>query len=403
LCKFALARFAKQQKLIYVEAHAGTLTPNMPLIERYIFRIAGSAFLIALGVLTAVIWLTQAMRDFDLMTTKGQSLIVFFHITGLIIPSLLMVISPIALFIAVLFALNKLNSDSELVVSASAGLSPFQLFRPFAALIVAVSLFSAFMSVYAMPWSFRALRDALTEVQSDFLTRIVRPGTFNMLEPGLFFHYRDRGPGGSLLGIFMIDRRDEGQNNVYLAETGIASKVGEQNYLVLETGTIQRQDKGSETPAMIVFDSYALDLSHFGSRNEGAPLKPRERTTADLLKYDVADRYVRENEGRFRAELHERFVAPLYAMAMGMIAFAALGAPRTTRQNRGAAMAGAVGAALLLRVGGFGASAQMARDWNGVPLGYALPLIGFVLAALYAFRFVFDRPNRRARAALATA
>ncbi|HUO53625.1 MAG TPA: LptF/LptG family permease, partial [Rhodoblastus sp.] len=80
----------------------------MILIERYIFKIAASAFLVALSVLTAVIWLTQAMRDFDLMTTKGQSLIVFFHITGLIIPSLLMVISPIALFIAVLFALNKL-------------------------------------------------------------------------------------------------------------------------------------------------------------------------------------------------------------------------------------------------------------------------------------------------------
>jgi lipopolysaccharide export system permease protein len=224
-----------------------------------------------------------------------------------------------------------------------------------------------------------------------------------MLEPGLVFHYRERGPGGSLSGIFMLDRRDEGQSNVYLAETGIATKVGDQNYLVLETGTIQRQDRGSETPAMIVFDSYALDLSHFGSRNEGAPLKPRERTTINLLNYNVADRYVRENEGRFRAELHERFVAPLYALSMGMIAFAALGAPRTTRQNRGLAMGGAVAAALLLRVGGFGASAQMARSWNGVPFAYALPLLGFVLAALYAFRFVFDRPNRRARAALATA
>ncbi|WP_374547245.1 LPS export ABC transporter permease LptF [Rhodoblastus sp.] len=375
----------------------------MPLIERYILKIAGSAFLVALGVLTAVIWLTQAMRDFDLMTTKGQSLIVFFHITGLIIPSLLMVISPIALFIAVLFALNKLNGDSELVVASSAGLSPFQLFRPFAVLIIAVSLFSGFMSLSAMPWSFRALRNALTEVQSDFLTRIVRPGTFNMLEPGLFFHYRDRGPGGALLGIFMIDRREEGQNNVYLAETGIATKVEDQNYLVLETGTIQRQDKGAETPAMIVFDSYALDLSHFGSKQDGAPLRPRERTTSDMLRYNVADPYVRDNEGRFRAELHERFVAPLYAMAMGMIAFAALGAPRTTRQNRGAAIGGAVLATVLMRVGGFGASALMARDPAGVALSYALPLLGAALAGLYAFRFAFERPFRRVRAVFAAA
>ena len=110
------------------------------------------------------------------------------------------------------------------------------------------------------------------------------------------FHYRERGPSGELLGIFMLDRREEGQNNVYLAETGIAAKVGDQNYLVLETGTIQRQDKGSETPAMIVFDSYALDLSHFGSRADGAPLRPRERTTSDMLNYSVGQRILCEGK-----------------------------------------------------------------------------------------------------------
>lgn len=375
----------------------------MTLIERYIFKIAAAAFLAALGVLTAVIWLTQAMRDFDLMTTKGQSLIVFFHITGLIIPSLVMVIAPIALFIATLFSLNKLNGDSELVVTAAAGLSPFQLFRPYAALIVAVALFSGFMSLWAMPASFRAMRDAMSEVQSDFLTRIVRPGSFTSLENEVTFHYRERAPGGELLGIFMLDRRDPTQSNVYLAETGRTAKVDGQNYLVLQTGTIQRQDKGSRSPAMIVFDSYALDLSHFGPQGDGTPLRARERSTPEMLHFNTADPYVRENEGRFRAELHERFVAPLYALAMGMIAFAALGSPRTTRQNRGAAMGAAVFFSLLLRVAGFGASAMVARQAAAVPLAYALPLLGCALGALYSFRFAFERPFRRARAALAAA
>ncbi len=377
----------------------------MTLIERYIFKIAGSAFLASLGVLTAVIWLTQAMRDFDLMTTKGQSLIVFFHVTSLIIPSLVMVIAPIALCIAILFALNKLNGDSELVVTAAAGMSALQLFRPFAALIVSAAAFSAFMSLWAMPASFREMRDAMAQVQSDFLTRIVRPGAFNNLEPGLVFHYRDRGPGGALLGIFMQDRREAGQNNIYLAETGIAAKLdsNKQNFLVLQTGTIQRQDKGATTPAMIVFDSYALDLAHFGAQGDGAPLRPRERSTHELLNYDPEEPYIKNNEGRFRAELHERFIAPLYALAMGMIAFAGLGAPRTTRQNRGMAMAGAIACTLMLRVGGFGASAMVARSAANVPLAYALPLAGCLLAALYAFRSLASRPFARVRASWAAA
>jgi lipopolysaccharide export system permease protein len=375
----------------------------MSLIERYIFKIAGAGFLGVLGVLTAVIWLTQAMRDFDLMTTKGQSILVFFHITGLVVPSLVMVIAPIALFIATLFSLNKLNGDSELVVLAAAGVSPFRLFRPYAALIIAVTGFAGLMSLVVMPWSFYAMRMAITEVQSDFLTRVVRPGQFNALQSGLTFHYRERGPGGELLGIFMLDRRDDNQANVYLAEHGIATKVDGQNFLVLQTGAIQRQDKGAESPAMIVFDSYALDLSQFAPGADGAPLKPRERMTPDLLAADPSDPYVAANLGRFRAELHERFIAPLYALAMGLIAFAALGAPRTTRQNRGVAIGGAVLAALLLRVAGFGASALVARSPGAVAVAYALPLLGGLGAALFAFRFVFESRLRRMRNAFAAA
>ena len=126
----------------------------MKLVEAYVFRILRSSFLVSLGVLTAVIWITQALREFDLLTTKGQSLIVFLGVTALGIPSLVMVIAPIALFIAVLYTLNKLNGDSELIVMSAAGVSPLRLLRPFAVVTVLVDhSYVAAMSLYVMPWS----------------------------------------------------------------------------------------------------------------------------------------------------------------------------------------------------------------------------------------------------------
>ncbi len=357
----------------------------MTLVERYVFKIAANAFLVTLGVLTAVIWLTQALHDFDLMTTKGQSILVFLRVTGLWIPSLAMVIAPIALFIAILFALNKLNGDSELVVMAAAGLAPWTLARAFAVLTLAAAGFVAFLSLWAMPWSFRALREARVQVQSDFLSRVVREGQFINLEDALVFHYRERGPGGVLLGVFMLDRRDPDKTSAYLAERGFTAKVDDQNYLVLETGTIQRQNKGAGSPALIAFDSYALDLSHFGPQGDGSPLRARERTTSDLLHADRADAYVNANEGRFRAELHDRFTGVLYALAMGMIGFAALGTPRTTRQTRGVAVGGAVVCVCLLRVAGFGVSAMTAREPLAIYPAYFLPIFGFLAGAFYAF------------------
>ena len=56
------------------------------------------------------------MRDIDLMTSQGQTILVFVGITGLIIPLLVLVIAPVALLIAVAHMLNKLATDSEIIV-----------------------------------------------------------------------------------------------------------------------------------------------------------------------------------------------------------------------------------------------------------------------------------------------
>ena len=75
-------------------------------------------------VLTGVVWVTQALRQIDLITSKGQTILLFLMMTGLALPSLVAIIAPVALFAGILYTLNKLNGDSELVVMAASGVSP---------------------------------------------------------------------------------------------------------------------------------------------------------------------------------------------------------------------------------------------------------------------------------------
>src|SRR5271156_7015523 len=131
----------------------------MGSIGRYMFRATMVAFLINLISLTVVIWFTQAMRDFDLITSQRQTLFVFVGITGLIIPLLVMMLAPIALVMAVAHVLNKLSSDSEIIVINAAGVSPWRLVRPFLAAAVVVSLLVSVIAAYVSPRSLRALRD----------------------------------------------------------------------------------------------------------------------------------------------------------------------------------------------------------------------------------------------------
>jgi lipopolysaccharide export system permease protein len=358
----------------------------MSLVEAYIFRTAFVAFLAGLGALTGVIWISQSLREFDLMTTQGQTLLTYLAVTGLTIPSLVTIIAPVALFVGVLYALNKLNGDSELVVMSAAGLSPSRLLRPFAVLTLIVLLITATMSLWAMPWTFFEIRTLVTKIRADFLTHIVNEGQFVTLDAGFVFHYRERGPNGALLGIFMQDRRDPDLVSTYIAEKGETAQSGDQSYLILEKGSVQRQSKGDRDPAIVVFQRYALDLSQFSGAGAGAPLKPRERSTHELLTLDPADPYVARNAGGFREELQDRFISPLYAAMFGMIGFAALSQPRTTRQGRGVAIAVAVLFVLGLRVSGFGASALVVKHAWAIGLDYAVPLVGLLIAALYAFR-----------------
>src|SRR5580692_125127 len=116
----------------------------MGSIDRYVFRTTLASFAVVLVSLTGVIWITQALRGIDLMTSQGQTIAVFLGITGLAIPLLVLVIAPIALVIAIAHTLNRLSTDSELIVMNAASMAPWQIFRPFLMATAVVSILVAF-------------------------------------------------------------------------------------------------------------------------------------------------------------------------------------------------------------------------------------------------------------------
>jgi lipopolysaccharide export system permease protein len=325
----------------------------MGSISRYIFRTTFSAFLVVLVSLTAVIWVTQALHDFDLVTNQGQTVLVFMGITGLIIPLLVLVIAPIALLIAVAHVLNKLSTDSEIIVMNAAGMSPWVLFRAFMAVALVVALLVAAISTYFAPKGLRMLRDWLTEVRADVVSNIVQPGRFTSIENGVTIHIRERRANGQLAGIFLDDQRNPKERLTMLAENGELVDNDKGTFLILQKGIVQRHGVDQRDPAMVVFDRYAFDLSQFAAGPQAVKYSIRERYLWQLIVPDPKDPFYIKQPGQFRAELHDRLMAPLYPIAFVVIAFAYLGAPRTTRQSRTVSMLGAIGGVGLLRLTGF--------------------------------------------------
>lgn len=362
-------------------------------LDRYILKIAAVAAIVLLVGLTGVIWVTQALREVDLITGKGQTVLIFFTVTALSLPALIAGIAPVALFMATLYTLNRLNGDSELIVMNAAGVAPHRLTRPFIVLTIATSLLVAWMTLAVMPAGFRMLRDLITLIRADFIANVVKEGQFVALDSGVTFHYRER-QGDALLGIFMQDRRDPSQPSIYIAERGRSVDVDGQSFLMLEKGTIQREAKNTDTTSIITFERYALNLSALSGDSAGGAgegdgdkviYKPRERTTWQLIRQDPNEAYFKIQEGRFRAELHNRLSAPLYPFAFMLIAFAAIGEARTTRQGRAFAIQAAILIVGAVRIGAYAAWTASVRSPFAAALLYILPLAAIASATALIF------------------
>ena len=92
-------------------------------------RRPGALVLILLS-LSGVVWIALALRQLNLVTTQGQDAWTFLAMTTLALPNLMALIAPIALLIAAIHTLNRLNGDSELIVLTAAGATIWTVARP---------------------------------------------------------------------------------------------------------------------------------------------------------------------------------------------------------------------------------------------------------------------------------
>ena len=348
----------------------------MGSIDKYIFRTTLASFALVLVSLTGVIWITQALRGIDLMTSQGQTIVTFLGITSLVIPALVLVIAPIALMIAISHTLNKLATDSEVIVMNAAGFSPFRLFVPFFYATCVVAAVVAFIAAYLAPDGMRRIKQWDAEITADILTNILQPGRFAQLDKDLTVRIRERQPGGVLAGIFVDDRRDPKERVTIIADHGTILKNENGSYLVLEDGNLERFEAGKRDPVLVAFGRYAFDMSKFSNSGRDVTLGIRERYLWELMKPAADDPVYQQLSGQFRAELHDRFLAPLYPFAFSVLAFAFLGTPRTTRQSRGFAIGCAVFAVFGLRMAGFACSVMTVKN----PAAAAVQYLMLVLA-----------------------
>lgn len=369
----------------------------MNRIQIYIFGRALKAFVLTLAVLVGVIWLTQALEQLDLMTNKGQTFTLFLQITWLVLPKFLSFIAPIAVLVASIYTLNSLNNDSELVIMTNSGAKPFSILKPLLVLASLVMIADSAVAHYFSPNARQQLRAFFTEINSDLISSVIKPGEFASINQGITFYVGSRDGNGIFKDVFVSDNRDKTQTLTYLANLGAITRTTEGTFFVLQNGTIHQRPKDRDSISIIDYSSYAFDLSNFQRAIPDALKfkKPSENFTPYLFKIDPKNpAFVRAPE-KFYSELHSRFSEPLYSLSYVMIVFFFLGNAQTIRQGLGLSIVSTLLCVFALRASGFAAQ-SISVGWPAFNIiQYVLPIGAFILCTTLILLNVEPRLIRR--------
>ncbi len=288
-------------------------------LNRYISLQLSTALVIIAFSLTAIIWLTQALRFIDYIVNRGVSPFTFLQLTGLMIPSLLFVILPFAVFVSVLFIYYRLIQDSELVVLRAAGQSRWQLCRPVLIVAGSATVIAYFLALYLMPVTYHKFKDMQSFLRDNYASLLLQEEVFNSPIKGLTVFVRERLADNQLQGLLVHDNRMIEQPVTMMAQSGRVEQTSSGPRFLLFNGS--RQELRNGRFSFLKFDEYAVDLNFYATDITLRDRKPEEYSLPELFAEAAADESKR-NE--LLAEAHHRIVWPLYTLILGLFAYASL-------------------------------------------------------------------------------
>jgi len=361
--------------------------------SKYIVRHLVHSTLLITFSLTSIVWLTQALRFIDFIVNQGVSIMVFLQLTLLLIPSLMLLILPPALFCAVLFVYNKLKIDSELIVMQAAGLSRWKLCMPALQVAAGVTLIAYAIALYIQPMSYSRFRDMQSFLRNNYVSILLQEGVFSNPVRGLTVFIRERNKDGTLEGILVHDNRQMDIPVTMMAEEGRLVETDQGPRFLLLNGN--RQEMRDGKLSFLMFENYTMDISLYA---QGMNVRAPDSQELFITQLFAEDEKVSPAENQKRhAEGHQRLVWPMYSLCLTLVAIAVLLSGEFNRRGNWQRIALAIACGVFIMFTAVGMRGVMAMHPSLTFLAYLL----LVVPALLACWVIGDHAQRKLVAASA--
>lgn len=368
--------------------------PDVSRFDRYLLSQLLQLFGFFSLVLVAVYWVNRAVGLFDQLIGDGQSALVFLEFSLLALPNAIRLVLPVSAFAAVVFVVNRLVQESELVVMQATGFSAFRLARPVLYFGFLVLIMQLVLANILVPASQRILNTRSAEISKNVTARFLNAGQFMHPAPGVVLYIREITPAGELVDLFLSDERGPASRVVYSARRAFLVKGEVAPKLVMLDGSTQSFSRADGRLSLTRFADFTLDLAGLVKAGKVGGATIGSLPTGYLLAPDpVTMAAVGATPAEMLEEGHGRLAAPLMAVAAPLLGFAALMLGGFSRFGLWRQMTLAVGLLILMQlIWTWGGSVAL-KSVGGWPAVYLAPLVG-ILAAI-GILWQAQRPRRR--------
>ena len=361
----------------------------MSKFNTYIIKEILLNFFLLSTLLTGILWLGQGLRHIDLLTSDNISFVSYLSYIVMLIPKITTLTIPVSLFLTVLLSLNRIRTDSELLILWASGESNTSiLLKPI--LLISFSIFIVYLliTINITPYSLNEIRQKIIEIRSSGInSSILQERKFISPTDSLTIFIQERN-GNEIDNLLIHDLKNKDKPQTYIAQKGQFISEGNIKLLRLFNGNIQIFDKSNNRISEIEFDTYDLDLSPY-SKVESSHRYSDELFTKEILN-NLEGKSIAEFNNYEReqfAEINNRIISPLYLICFSILPLLALNYLQSPNSNSIITISVISLIALLIKILEISLANLLIENNYLVFLNYIIPL--FILT-LFLILIIFD-------------
>ncbi len=182
-------------------------------LDRYVISETLGPLALGFSIYTFIMLVRFLFRSADMIIRRGLAASEVGRLVLYTLPNIVVLTIPMALLFAILIAIGRLASDSELVAMRACGISLFTLYRPILLLSAVLASANVYVSAYMLPRANHALQVQTLEILAQTAARQVEPRVFYEEWEGLVLYVFSIAPGSDVWeGVFLAPPVQQAQN-----------------------------------------------------------------------------------------------------------------------------------------------------------------------------------------------